>query len=158
MTTDVETVSPDDEVSDVLLRMGRAEFNGYPVVDEAGELVGVATQSDLVSIFQPSGRTFWIPVGLPPFLESVEYGVTLPWNDLDVELDLARNAGKPVSEFMTRDVVTVGPDDDLDAAIEILAADDPDVNRLPVIDDDGRVVGILTRQDALRALSARAEA
>jgi CBS domain-containing protein len=168
MTTDVETVAPDDEVSDVLLKLGRAEYNGFPVTEDrearsasdgpsgdgprGGRLVGIVTQSDLTAIFQPTGRTFWIPVGFPPFLESLEYGVKLPWDDLDVELDLARNAGRPISEFMTRDVVTVRPDDDLDAALDVLADDDRDINRLPVVDADNRVVGIVTRQDALAAL------
>jgi len=152
MTSDVETVSPDDEVSDVLLTMGRAEFNGFPVVAEDVTLVGIVTQSDLVELFQPSGRTFWIPIGLPPFLESVEYGFTLPWDDLDVELDLVRNAGKPIREFMTTDVVTVGPDADLDELLSVLAGDDRDVNRVPVVDEENRVVGIVTRQDVLRML------
>jgi CBS domain-containing protein len=49
MTTDVETVHPDEEVSDVLLRMGRAKFNGFPVVDDeprGGRLVGIVTRQD----------------------------------------------------------------------------------------------------------------
>jgi CBS domain-containing protein len=150
MTAAVETVGPDTDVSTVLTRLARAEFNGFPVVDD-GALVGIVTQGDLVDLFQPSDRTLWIPVGFPPFLESLTYGVDLSWDDLDVGIDLARNAGKPISAVMTEDVVTVGPDADIDAMLDLLADEERDINRLPVV-EEGAVVGIVTREDLLRAL------
>ena len=151
MTTDVETVHPDDEISEVLTELAQEDFNGYPVVDDDGALVGVVTQHDLVHLFQPSDRTLWIPVGFPPFLETLEYAVDLSWDDLDTELDLLRHAGKPVSTIMTEDVVTVSPDATMDEMLDLLADDERDINRLPVL-EDGRLVGILARQDLLRAI------
>lgn len=168
MTADVETVSPDDEIGEVLTRLARADFNGYPVVENrearsasdgpsgdeprGGVVVGVVTQGDFVDLFQPSGRTLWIPIGFPPFLETTTYGIDLSWDELDVNIDLVKNAGKPVSEVMTTDVVVVSPDAPLSEVIEKLASDDPDINRLPVV-DGGELVGIVTRQDVLRALA-----
>ena len=157
MTTDVETVREDDEVSDVLTRLARAKFSGFPVVDADDRLVGVVTEADLVDIFQPSDRTLWIPIGLPPFLESVTYGVDLSWGDVDVGVDLARNASKPIEAVMTPDPITVGPDDDLEALIGLLGDRDRDVNRLPVLDAEGWLVGIVSRQDVLAALRAAGE-
>lgn len=150
MTTEVETVAPDDDVSEVLTRLARADFDGFPVVED-GTLVGIVTQTDLVDLFQPSDRTLWIPIGFPPFLESLTYGVDLSWDELDVGIDLAKNASKPVSEVMTTDVVTAGPDDDVDDLLALLADEERDINRVPVV-DDGAVVGIVARQDLLRAL------
>lgn len=152
MTTPVETVSPDDDVADVLTQLARADFNGYPVVDDQNHLVGIVTQGDLVDLFQPSDRTLWIPVGFPPFLESLEYAIDLSWDKLDVGVDLVRNAGRPIREVMTEDVVTVAPDDDFDTVLDLLADDERDINRLPVVDGDGSVVGIIARQDVLCAL------
>ncbi|WP_336002368.1 CBS domain-containing protein [Halorientalis halophila] len=151
MTTEVETVAPDDDVASVLTRLARADFNGYPVVDEGGDLVGIVTQGDLVDLFQPSDRTLWIPVGFPPFLESLTYGIDLSWDNLDVGLDMVRNSGKSISDVMTTEVVTVAPDDDVDHVLDLLADRERDINRLPVI-EDGAVVGIIARQDAIRAL------
>ncbi|RXK51591.1 CBS domain-containing protein [Halorientalis pallida] len=165
MTTDVETVAPDDDVAEVLTRLAQAKFNGYPVTD-GDELVGIVTQGDLVDLFQPSDRTLWIPVGFPPFLESLTYGIDLSWDNLDVGLDMVRNSGKSISDVMTADVVTVAPDDDIDRVLDLLADRERDINRLPVVEDsearsasdsrtqsgDGRVVGIIARQDTLRAL------
>ncbi|MFD1585427.1 HPP family protein [Halorientalis brevis] len=168
MESEVETVAPDEDVADVLTRLARAEFNGYPVVEDGesrsdsetssgegtdsreGELVGIVTQGDLVDLFQPSDRTLWLPVGLPPFLESQTYAIDLSWDELDVGIDLARNANKPISTVMTTDVVTVAPDDTIDHALDLLC-DERDINRLPVV-EDGAVVGIIAREDMLRAL------
>ena len=157
MTRDVETVSPDDDVGDVLGRLARADFNGFPVTED-GIVVGIVTQGDLVDLFQPSDRTLWIPVGFPPFLESLTYAVDLSWDELDLGIDLARNAGRPIREVMTSDVVTVGPKADIDELLALLADDDRDINRLPVVDEAGALLGIVARQDLLRALSAERRA
>ncbi|MFB6269811.1 MAG: CBS domain-containing protein [Halobacterium sp.] len=151
MTADVETVHEDDEISDVLQQLARADFTGFPVVDDDDRVVGVVTQRDFVELFQPKSHTVWIPIGLPPFLETLDYGFDLSWNELETELDLAKNASKPVKTIMTEDVVSVGPDASVDDLLAILAADERDVNRVPVVEDD-HLVGIVTRQDVLRAL------
>jgi CBS domain-containing protein len=153
MTSDVETVHEDDAVSEVLRKLSRREFTGFPVVDDHDHVVGVVTQRDFVELFQPKDRTIWIPIGLPPFLESLEYGIDLSWDELETELDLLQNAGRPVKEVMTEDVLTAGPDADVDEILAILANDDRDVNRVPVV-EDGEPVGIVTREDLLRALHA----
>jgi CBS domain-containing protein len=150
MTADVETVAPDEDVSAVLTRLARRSFSGFPVVED-GDLVGVVTEEDLVDLFQPSDRTLWIPVGFPPFMRTLSYGIDLSWDELDVGIDLVKNAGKPISSVMTTDVVTVAADDPLERVIDYLGDEERDVNRLPVL-DDGELVGIITRQDVLAAL------
>jgi CBS domain-containing protein len=175
-TTDVETVAPDDDVAGVLTRLARADFDGYPVV-ENDRVVGIVTQGDLVDLFQPSDRTLWIPVGFPPFLESLTYAVDLSWDELDVGLDVLRNSGKPIREVMTTDVVTVGPDADLDTVLALRADPDRDINRLPVVDEreapggpegptgagtepggGDHLLGIIARQDVLGTLREEREA
>jgi CBS domain-containing protein len=151
MTTDVETVSPEDDVSEVLGRLARADFNGFPVVDADERVVGIVTQHDLVGLFQTRDRTLWIPVGFPPFLETLTYAVDVSWDDLDLGIDLLRNTNKPVREVMTEDVVTVAPDASLDEILDLLADDERDINRLPVVGEDG-LVGIVARQDVIRAI------
>ena len=151
MKTDVETVQHDETVGEVLQKLARRPFNGFPVVDDEGRLAGIVTQRDLVDIFEPSDRTIWIPIGLPPFLETVEYAVDVSWDDLDLGIDMATHANDPISSVMTRDVVTVSPDADLDEVLAILTAEEPDINRIPVT-SDGFVEGIITRQDVLAEL------
>lgn len=151
MTSEVETVAPDDDVSEVLTRLAQADFSGFPVVED-DTVVGIVTEEDLVDLFQPSDRVLWIPVGFPPFLESLTYGIDLSWDRLDVGIDMVKNAGKPVSSAMTADVVTVEADTDVAEVVAVLGNPDRDINRLPVL-EDGALVGIITRQDVLETLA-----
>jgi len=151
METDVATASPDDEVAEVLTRLARADFDALPVVTDENRVVGIVTRTDLVDIFQPSDRVFWLPIGLPPFTEVVDYAFDLSWDDLDVEVDLARRADDPISSVMTENVITVTPEDDLDHVLALLADEEIDINHLPVT-DGGKLVGIVARQDVLAAL------
>lgn len=151
MTTEVQTVAPDDEVSEVLGRLARVRFNGFPVVED-DRVVGIVTEGDLVRLFETEDRIIWIPIGFPPFLDTVTYGVDVSWSELDVGVDIVKHAGRPVREVMTEDVVAVTPTTALDELVDLLGDPDRDINRLPVV-DDGRLVGIVTRQDVLRTLS-----
>jgi CBS domain-containing protein len=81
--------------------------------------------------------------------------VKRPWADLDLGVDMIRNADRPVSGVMSADVATVTPDAPVDDVLDLLVGDDPDINRVPVVDDDGRIVGIIARQDVIRAFRDR---
>ena len=151
MVTDVRTVASDDDVTDVYRQFARYAFSGFPVVDADDRLVGVITESDLVDLFEPDDETLWIPIGLPPFVDTLTYQVKAPWADLDLGVDMVRNADRPVSDVMSTDVATVTPDAPIDDVLDLLVGDDPDINRVPVVDDDGRIVGIIARQDVIRA-------
>jgi len=155
MVTDVKTVAPDDDVADAFKRFARHSFSGFPVVDDEGTLVGVVTESDLVDLFEPDDETLWIPIGLPPFVDTLTYQIKPPWADLDLGVDMVRNADRPISDVMSTDVVTVTPETDVDAVLDLLAGDDPNINRVPVVDDEGTLVGIIARQDVVRAFRDR---
>ena len=151
METDVKTVDDDDDVADVFRKFARYDFSGFPVVDGDDRVVGVVTESDLVDLFEPDDETLWIPIGLPPFVDTLTYQVKPPWADLDLGVDMVKNADRPVSDVMSTDVATVTPDAPVDEVLDLLVGDDPDINRVPVVDGDGRIVGIIARQDVIRA-------
>ena len=146
MTADVETVAPDDEVGDVLARLADVNFSGFPVVED-GRVVGVVTEGDLVDLFEVEDRVLWIPIGIPPIVDTLTYAFDLPGDDVDI----AAHADDPVSSVMTPDPVTVDADADLDDLLALLADPERDINRLPVL-EDGSLVGVITRQDLLRGL------
>lgn len=151
METDVKTVTPDADVAAVFKKFARYSFSGFPVVDEDRFVVGVITESDLVDLFEPEEETWWVPIGLPPFVDTLTYQVDPPWKDVDMGIDFARRADDPIADVMTTDVETVEPDDDVDEVLDRLADDELDINRVPVVDEDGRLVGIIARQDVIQA-------
>lgn len=150
MVEDVQTVSPDDDVADVLKRFARVDFSGFPVVNGDGFVLGIVTESDLVDLFEPEEETLWIPIGLPPFVDTLTYQIDVPWSEIETGIDFVRESGRSISEVMTTDVVTVTPETDVETVLDHLSGD-PDVNRIPVVDEEGRIVGIIARQDVIRA-------
>lgn len=153
MTVDVDTVHEEDEVRDVLTRLGRVNYSGFPVIDDKGRVVGVVTEHDLVDVFQPHDKTLWIPIGFPPFLETMTYGFEIPWDEVDIGLDLYRLSRQSISELMTSPAITVTPDTPISQVIEVLADEEHDINRVPVITEKERITGIISRQDVLRVIS-----
>jgi len=78
-------------------------------------------------------------------------GIFTSTDAVRVAADEASAAEATVGDYMATDVVTVGPDDSLDAAARRML--DADVSHLPVTDADGDGMGILTTTDLAEALS-----
>jgi CBS domain-containing protein len=62
--------------------------------------------------------------------------------------------GMPVREVSSRDIVSIGPDEDLSEALQLMATNQ--VRRLPVVDDENRLVGVVAQADI--ALEAKEKA
>ena len=144
MTTSVLSFAADEPVIDAMGRLVEAEVDGGPVLDPDGRVVGMLSTGDL--IVQESRLHF-------PTVISLLGGVMeLPSSQRHFEEDLRKAASATVSDAMASEVVTVGPDD----TIETIATrmHDNDVSRIPVVDDDGRLLGLVARGDILRAIMA----
>lgn len=129
MTRSVVTLRPDMRTADAIGILHQHGVGAAPVVD-GGRVVGIATASDLAA---PVPR----PQATGPFLRP--HGRTPEWCVRDV---------------MTRAVVVGLPDERLvDAVVRM---DDAQVDRLPVVDRDLRPVGILARDDVVRAIARAA--
>lgn len=129
MTRRVLTFEPGMRASDAALRLASEGIAGGPVVEE-GRVVGVLTLRDLL---EREGHVATQTSG--PFLRGERHLANLT-----------------VADVMTREVVTVHAGDPLAQAIELM--DRAGVNRLPVVDEQDRAVGILARDDVLRAIAA----
>jgi CBS domain-containing protein len=68
------------------------------------------------------------------------------------ERDLHKALGQTVGEVMSKNPVTISPDKPLREAAKLIQ--DHKVQRLPVLDNVGKVIGILTRGDIIRAMAA----
>ena len=123
MVTDVTTVGPDTPFKAVAVLLASWNISGAPVVDEDDHVLGVVSQGDLLQHEAPHGR-----LG---------------------NRQVKRKAGATfVSDLMTKPAVTVRKDDDVTLAAKLL--EEHRFHRLPVVDDEGKLVGIVSRSDLLR--------
>jgi acetoin utilization protein AcuB len=124
MTRDPLTLRDDDLLRQAVEIAMVRRMRHIPVLDEKGRLVGIVTDRDVQKTL-PSPLSAAAPEEYEALLETT-----------------------PLARIMTRDVITVGPDDLAAEAVETLLAEK--IDGLPVL-DDGRLVGIFTVRDALRA-------
>ena len=145
MERDPVSVSEDTKIEDVLRALRKHELPGLPVVDGDGRCVGIVTEADLV-IPDPEGD-----LHLPHYIELFGGIVFLePLRRFEERLRKAFAA--KASDMMTADPDVIGPEaTPHEAARKIHATGH---NRLPVVDEDGRLVGVVTRFELLGALAA----
>lgn len=143
MTRDPITVKPEAPLNEAIQILAEKRISGLPVVDETGKLVGVISETDLM--WQETGVT---PPAYIMFLDSVIY----LQNPAKYDRDLHKALGQTVGEVMTPNPLTIKPDKPLREAAQIF--NDKKIRRLPVLDDTGQVVGILTRGDIIRIMAA----
>lgn len=134
MTTDVVTTTPATPIRDVARAMVEHGISGMPVCDDAGAVVGVISEGDV--LYKELGR--------------VEVrGGFLGWF-LDPETDVVeKSEARTAAEAMTSPAITALPYESAAAAARHMT--EKGVNRLPVVTNDGRLVGIVTRADLVRA-------
>ena len=68
----------------------------------------------------------------------------------NLEKDLKRIAAYKVEDLMTEDIVTVHEDDKFDDVANVMIK--KSINRVPVVDDDGKIKGIICRYDIIKSL------
>ena len=110
MTSSVKTATKEMSIRDVAAMMRDGDMGSIPVV-EAGKLVGIVTDRDIV-------------------VRSIAEG---------------KDASTPVAEAMTTEIFSVRPDDFAFEAIRLMG--DKQVRRVPVVEDDGRLAGIIAMAD-----------
>ncbi len=141
MNTEVISVSPDDSVEVCARMMLEHDISGLPVLGPEGRLVGIVTEGDLIrraAHFEEPG--FLHLLGGLIFLDD-------PNRFLG---ELKRAKALHVGGLMSDQVFTVGPEDSLEKAATMLLR--RQVKRLPVVDEEGRLAGILSRRDLVQAL------
>lgn len=140
MTTRVVTLSPDTDITAAARLLLEHDINGAPVVDEAGAIVGILTQSDLVRLQKklPVPSLFTVLDGFLPLGSLSQY-----------EQEVRRIAAATVADAMTTQVTTITPDTPLEKVASLMV--DKKFHTLPVV-DNGRLVGIVGKKDVIQTL------
>lgn len=143
MSRDPILVGPQTPIKEAIQILAERRISGLPVVNESGKLVGVISETDLM--WQETG------VNPPAYIMLLDSVIYLE-NPARYERELHKALGQTVGEVMTPEPITVKPDELLRNAAQLMH--EKNIHRLPVLDSTGKVIGILTRGDIIRAMAA----
>lgn len=144
MTTRVITISPDSEILDAVKLMVENNISGLIVLDKNNKVVGVISESDIVNALKSSFPEISITSNISLSL------LLLLKRGLEAYMEAKKLAKLKVKDLMTKKVFYVRPEDTIEEAARIMS--EKDVKRLPVIDENNNLVGIISRSDILKAL------
>jgi len=113
-----------------------------PVLDDDDRVVGLLSTGDLIV-----GEA---RVHFPTIVNFFGVNVTLPFHEKELDDSMAKALGASVGEVMSKQPLTIGPDDTVEDAATLMH--DHNVSRLPVVDDDGCLLGLIARGDIVRAV------
>ncbi|MDB9314147.1 CBS domain-containing protein [Spirulina sp. CS-785/01] len=143
MTSTPFTVTPKTLLKEAVRLLSEHHITGLPVVDDDGTLVGVISDSDLM--WQETGPD------RPPYIMFLDSVIFLQ-NPARYEKELHKALGQTVGEVMTDRPIAVSPDRPLPEAARLMH--EKGVRRLPVVDENKQVLGIITHGDIIRAMAA----
>jgi CBS domain-containing protein len=134
MTADVATTTPDAPLKEAALELVRRRISGMPVVDAEAHVVGVVSEADIVAKEgdeqKQGGFLQWLVDPADPWISARFDAVT-------------------VGQAMSTPARTIAPERTIAEAATLML--DENVNRLPVVDADGKLIGLLSRGDLVRA-------
>jgi CBS domain-containing protein len=133
MTTDVVSVPETAGYKEIVAALAHREVSAVPVVNDDGRVVGVVSEADL--------------------LYKVEYAGQAPpagrlWDRKRIRTARTKASADTAVDLMTSPAITVGPRDKVTTAAKLMDAEK--VKRVPVVDEQGQLVGIVSRGDVLR--------
>ncbi|HON92376.1 MAG: DUF190 domain-containing protein [Phycisphaerae bacterium] len=135
MTSSPQKVHATTPVSNVVRTLLSGGFNGVPVVDDFDKPIGIITQGDLIS----RGK---MPVRL---------GLMQQLGQENLDAVLKEMADTSAGQIMTQPVITIAEDSPLSHAVDRMLKNK--LKRLPVVNAEGKLVGILARLDVFRTIT-----
>jgi len=142
MTKEVITVEKQTKLRDLIKILHQHDITGIPVVDNKGELTGIVSEKDVIraqirAMYEVEVYEDIYDLFIPTYSE-VETNFTTVTNYRWVE------------QIMTREVLTVSPDTPVEEIAELMISHR--FHRLPVIDKNKNIVGIVTTIDMLKVI------
>lgn len=145
MTTSVISANEEQTLKEVIELLAKHKYSGLPVVDSDNRVVGIISETDIVSYSHK--------VSVIPFADLS--GWISPYTDVADMASLRKGVElltrTKVGQVMTRKVYTVTADTDAHDVAVLMSR--RNINRVPVVDKDGKLLGIVTRADMVRKLA-----
>ena len=142
MTRKVTTVAPETSVIEASDKLVKGEFNGMPVVDKAGQVVGIVTEYDLL--------TKGTAIHIPTFIRLMgEYPAESRKKDLLFKKSLEEMVYFTVQDIMNKDPIIMWEGSTFSNILRVFS-EHHRVNPIPIVDAKGRLTGIVSRFDVVK--------
>ncbi len=147
MTTKVITISKDTTIGELSRILLKNKISGLPVVDDEGKLIGMVTDADIITEdMEPMSPIYFDPLIISyAFIENFE----------KYQKDAKEYLETKVEEIMAKRVKSVKKETPVSEIARIMVKDK--INRIPVIDEKNKVIGIVARADIIKSMVGDAE-
>ncbi|GAB4537724.1 MAG: CBS domain-containing protein [Pleurocapsa sp.] len=142
MTANPVAVNPQTPLQEAIKILAEKKISGLPVTDEQNKLVGVISESDLM--WQETG------VETPPYIMFLDSVIYLQ-NPARHNKEIHKALGQTVAEVMSDRPVTIKSHQSVKEAARIMH--EKKIRRLPVIDEESKLIGIITQGDVIRMMA-----
>ena len=147
MKSRVRKVRPRDSIFKAAEILSKYHISGAPVVT-GKKVIGMITEADIVKFMKVDLAKTHSEIASEPHSLSIIL-LTLLKGEIDMKHEIERMSKLLVKDFMTKDVISISAEENILEAASLL--DKYQIDRLPVI-DNGRLVGIVSRADLIKAL------
>ncbi|MBS5788355.1 MAG: CBS domain-containing protein [Clostridioides difficile] len=141
MTTDVIVAKEEDSIADVAKLLIEERIGGLPVINSENKVVGIISETDIIK------KEKYIE---PPMFVNLLEGIIFLDDIRKMENDIKKVAAYKVEDLMSKDIIMVNENDSFDYVANIMIK--KSINRVPVVDDDSKLKGIICRYDIIKAL------
>lgn len=142
MTSKILTVKKDTPLKEAIQILAENKISALPVIEESGKLIGILSEGDLM--WQESG------VETPPYIMLLDSIIYLQ-NPTQHDKEIHKALGQTVGEVMSDRPLTIQPQQLVREAARLMH--DQKIRRLPVIDQQEQVIGIITQGDIVRMMA-----
>jgi CBS domain-containing protein len=132
MTSRVVWVTQDVPYKEMAAALRENRVSAFPVLDDEGKVIGVVSEADLLTKEALDGGYDGMPGMITGLLRRKEQG---------------KARGTTAADLMTHPAVTISPDAAVENAARLMYQSK--IKRLPVVDSDGHLIGIISRADVL---------
>jgi CBS domain-containing protein len=141
MIHQVYTANPSTTVKELIALLETNRIGGVPVVDDKGNLVGMISDGDVVRFLSPQNSKV-----------IANYYMSYVAEAEKIDDVLHRKMNTPIEKIMVKKHIQfVKPDDEFEQAMRLLSKHH--FKKLPVVNQAGRVVGVISRGDIIHNLS-----
>jgi CBS-domain-containing membrane protein len=141
MTSNVVSIKGTTTVREMAVIFETTHFGTLPIIDEAGNLTGVVTASDLVEQDRP--------LHIPTVISLFDWVIPLE-GEGSLQRELKKITAQTASELASSDVVTASPSDSVAGIAEIMS--NKKIHALPVVEGK-KLVGMVSRIDIIRSMN-----